>query len=196
MIVGRKRRQNIKRQPNGQPSRERGIDPKAIAQLMPHRRLVPADVAHDPKAESELGRLCLNGWITEAQYQAGVKYRDIVQRYRIVIDCPRSTEASMNGVIVGPWAGGGELCKCRNWHEKCEKAPGGRCALDRMEKYNAAFEHLEANAGNRGARAVAHCVMQDKKIPHVAHLKCGLTALAEHFGLTFVRKASTAINRS
>jgi hypothetical protein len=104
-MVGRKRKQNIKRQPNGQPSRERGIDPKALAQLMPHRRLVPAEVAHDPKAECLLGRLCLNGWITEIQYQAGVKYRTAIARYRTVIEAPRSTEVSMSGVIVGPGAG-------------------------------------------------------------------------------------------
>ncbi len=181
-MVGRKRRQNIKRQPDGRPVPDKGIDPKAIAQLMPHRRLVPANVAHDPKAESELGRLCLNGWITEVQYQAGVKYREIVQRYRVVIDCPRSTEASMSGVIVGPWGASSIMDENE--------------ALRRKANYDAAFEYLEARCGNRGARAVAHCVMQDKKTPHIAHLKCGLSALAEHLGLTFARKRGFSINRS
>src|SRR5690349_1689557 len=100
-MAGRKRKQNIKREPNGREQRVRDYDPKAIAQLMPHRRLVPAEVAHDPKAESIMGRLCLNGWITDIQYQAGVKFRTAIARFRTIIEAPRSSEASMSGVIVG-----------------------------------------------------------------------------------------------
>jgi hypothetical protein len=166
-MVGRKRRQT-KREPNGKPQRERGIDPKAIAQLQPHRRLVPAEVAHDPKAECVMGRLCLNGWITEIQYQAGVKYRTAVARYRSVIEAPRSTEASMAGVIVGPWGRGSDMTE--------EKQ------IEIRDQYMRAFEALEEAAGNAGARDVAHLIHGRIGFA-MARVKCGLTALARHYGL-------------
>lgn len=179
-MVGRKRKQ-MKREPNGKPQRERGIDPKAIAQLQPHRRLVPADVAHDPKAECIMGRLCLNGWLTEIQYQAGVKYRNDVARYRAVIDAPRSTEASMSGVIVGPWGGGHEMSDDRQ--------------IEIRNNYMRAFEALENATGNHGARDVAHCI-HDRGGFAIARVKCGLTALAVHYGLTFARKSEIVRNRN
>lgn len=178
-MVGRKRRQNIKRQPNGQPSRVKDGDPKAIAQLMPHRRLVPAEVAHDPKAESLLGRLCLNGWISEIQYQAGVKFRTAQARYRTVIEAPRSSEASMSGVIVGPW-GGSVIPEERQ--------------IEIRKDYMAAFEALEEATGSRGARSVSHCI-NDKHPFSIPHVNSGLTALAIFYGLTKAGKAASAINR-
>lgn len=174
-MVGRKRRQNIKRQPNGQPSRERGIDPKALAQLMPHRRLVPVNVAHDERAECMMGRLCLNGWITEIQYQAGIKYRTATARYRSVLEAPKSTETSMAGVIVGPWGG---------------SSIDDRDHADIREKYMKAFEALVEAVGNHGARDVAHC-MHDKHPFEIPRVKCGLSALAIHYGLTKPKKART-----
>lgn len=163
-MVGRKRKK-VAREPNGRAQRERGIEPNAIAQLMPHRRLVPAELAHDPKAECIMGRLCLNGWLTEAQYQAGVKYRAIVLRYRAVIEAPRSTEASMAGVIVGPW-GGSSMTEER--------------AIEIRNEYMRAFEALE---GAGGTRDVAHLI-HDRTQFVLARAKCGLTGLAEYYGLT------------
>ncbi len=162
-MVGRKRKQNIKREPNGQAQRERGIDPKAIAQLMPHRRLVPANVAHDPKAESIIGRLCLNGWITEAQYQAGVKYRTAVARYRSVIEAPRSTEASMSGVIIGPWGSGLLMDEARQ--------------VEIRAQYMRAFEAIESVGC---ARDVNHCI-HDKHPFSIPMVRRGLAALVKHY---------------
>lgn len=169
IMVGRKRKTG-NREPNGRVQRDRGIDPKAIAQLQPHRRLVPAGVAHDPKAECVMGRLCLNGWISETQYQAGVKYRTLVMNYRRVIGAPRSTEASMSGVIVGPWAGGGEMPEDRQ--------------IEIRNAYMRAFEALQEHPDNRCARDVSHCVIQDRTNFTLAVVKSGLNALALHFGLT------------
>lgn len=168
-MVGRKRRQNVKRQPNGRPSPEKGLDPRAVAQLMPHRRLVPADVAHDPKAESLLGRLCLNGWITEAQYDAGKRYRDIVIRYRAVIDAPKPDERSLSGVIVGPWGGSGAM--------------DDEEAVRRKAMYDAAFIAV-SDSGQRAARAVARCAVHDRREFELVDLRCGLSALVLHFRLT------------
>ncbi len=173
-MVGRKRKQGIKRQPNGQPCRERGIEPNAIAQLMPHRRLVPAKVAHDPKAECIMGRLCLNGWISEQQYAAGVKYRECVGRYRAVINAPRG-EISMAGVIVGPW-GGGSMTEER--------------AIEIRNEYMRAFEAL---AETGAERHVAHLI-HDRDQFVLTHAKCGLDGLAIYYGLTRPLKSANAIN--
>ena len=162
-MVGRKRKKTA-REPNGRAQRDRGIDPKAIAQLQPQRRLVPANVAHDPKAECVMGRLCLNGWITEAQYQAGVKYRAIVMRYRAVIEAPRSSEASMAGVIVGPW-GGSSMTEER--------------AIEIRNEYMRAFEAMDGAV----ARDVAHLILERQAFV-LRKAKCGLTQLAEYYGLT------------
>ncbi len=170
-MVGRKRKQNIKRQPNGQPSRERGIEPNAIAQLMPHRRLVPAAIAHDERAECMMGRLCLNGWISEIQYQAGVKYRTAVARYRSIIEAPRG-ERSMAGVIVGPWGGG-------HVSEETE--------AELRDKYMRAFEAIDEVGA---ARDVNHCV-HNKPPFSIPMVKCGLNALAIHYGLTNRKKERT-----
>jgi hypothetical protein len=166
-MKGRKRKTTT-REPNGRAQRT-SIDVKAVAQTMPHRQEVKPEIRHDPLAETKLGRLRLNGWITQPQYEAGDKYREIVLRYRAVIDAPRG-EQSLAGVIVGPWGGSGALDDDE--------------ARRRKDQYDAAFEALECGAGNRAARAVAHVAIYNRIEFVLSDLRNGLTALAEHFGLT------------
>lgn len=177
--AGRKRKVTVVRQPNGQPRRI-AVDVKAIAQTMPHRQEVQPEIRHDPLAETKLGRLRLGGWITQPQYEAGDKYREIVRRYRTVIDAPRG-EVSMSGVIVGPWGGSSDLDDDE--------------AQRRKDQYNSAFEALECGAGNRAARAVAHVAVYNRVEFVMDDLRRGLTVLAEHFGLTRPVKSGSAINR-
>ena len=112
IMVGRKRKKGP-REPNGRVQRTKPIDPKTVAKRQPHRRGVPAALAHDPKAECIMGRLCLNGFISETQYEAGVKYRTAVLRYRSAIEAPRASEASMAGVIAAPSGGGSPISERR-----------------------------------------------------------------------------------
>lgn len=186
---GRKRRIGS-REKNGRVQRERDTDPAIIAAKQPHRHgIMPKkrkdgsyeSQASDPRAESVMGRLRLNGWISEDQYQAGVKYRDIVMRYRAIIDAPRES-VSMSGVIVGPW-GGGMILEA----EEVER---------RKSNYNAAFEWLEMRSGNAGCRAVAHCAVHERVGFTPTHLKSGLDALVEHFKLTERGKSAHVRNRS
>lgn len=176
---GRKRKFKVERQPNGQ-ARRKAVDVNAIAQTMPHRQEVRAEIRHDPLAETKLGRLRLAGRITQPQYEAGDKYREIVLRYRAVISAPRG-EVSMSGVIVGPWGGSGMMDDDE--------------AQRRKDQYNSAFEALESGAGNRAARAVAHVAVYSRMEFDLTDLKRGLTVLAEHFGLTRPAKFASAINR-
>ena len=168
MATGRKRKQNVKRQPDGTPANPRGIDPKVIAARQPHRQGVPLSVVHDAAAESNFGKLMLNRHITAAQYQAGLDWQGIVHRYRAVISSPRS-EVSMAGVIVGPWGGSGDLDPVD--------------AVDRKYQYDMAFEALSL-AGNRATRAVNHWAVWDRGDYALGDLTRGLNALCEHFRLT------------
>ena len=176
--VGRKRRQT-KRQPDGRthPSeRSEKLNRNALAQLMPHRRLVPAAVADDARAECIMGRLRLNGWLTEAQYDAGVKYRECVGRYLgVIINGPRG-DASMAGVIVGPWGGSGPPDEAR--------------IIEIRNEYMRAFEAL-AQTGTE--RHVAHLI-HDRSQFILARAKCGLDGLAVHYRLTKLSKPANAIN--
>lgn len=168
IMVGRRRRQG-QREPNGRAQREK-VDIFAIAKSMPHRKDLPEAIRHDSKAESIFGRLLLNGNITVDQYNAGIRYRDIVMRYRAVMDVPSHNPASMSGVIIGPWSGGYILSQEQ--------------VAERRSQYSAAYEALESGAGNRGARAVAHAVVYERGSPDLAVLKCGLNVLLAHFRLT------------
>jgi hypothetical protein len=146
--------------------RVKTIDPKAVAKRQPHRRGVPAALAHDPKAECMMGRLCLNGFISETQYEAGVKYRTAVLRYRSAIEAPRASEASMAGVIAGPSGGGVAISERRQ--------------IEIRNGYMRAFEAIE-QAG--AARDVAHCAVFDRPPFALDKVQRGLDALAVHYGL-------------
>ena len=146
--------------------RVKAIDPKAVAKRQPHRRGVPAALAHDPKAECMMGRLCLNGDISETQYEAGVKYRTAVLRYRSVIEAPRASEASMTGKLAGPSGGGTPISERRQ--------------IDLRNSYMRAFEAIEQVGA---ARDVAHCAVFDRAPFALDKVRRGLDALAVHFGL-------------
>jgi hypothetical protein len=164
IMVGRKRKKGP-REPNGRVQRVKTIDPKAVAKRQPHRRGVPAALAHDPKAECMMGRLCLNGVISETQYEAGVKYRTAVLRYRSAIEAPRASKASMAGVIAAPAGGSSPISKRR----QIEIRNGYMCAFEAIEQVGA-------------ARDVAHCAVFDRPPFALDKVQRGLDALAVHYG--------------
>jgi hypothetical protein len=165
IMVGRKRKKGPREQ-NGRVQRVKAIDPKAVARRQPHRRGVPVALAHDPKAECVMGRLCLNGLISETQYEAGVKYRTAVMRYRSAIEAPRASEASMAGALAGPPGGGAPISDERQ--------------IQVRNSYMRAFEAVE-QAG--AARDVAHCAVFDREPFVLEKVQRGLDALAVHYGL-------------
>src|ERR1044072_4488727 len=92
-----------KREKNGRIMRERGIDQNEAAGQLPHRtadvcwlawrRGIPIEKRHDPKAEHPLGRLNLVGAITDAQYDAGCRFRSDVLLYRRVMDIRKERQS-------------------------------------------------------------------------------------------------------
>ncbi|WP_040577214.1 hypothetical protein [Methylopila sp. M107] len=70
--AGRKRKQNVKRQASGQPSRAGAGDVMRLVVLsQPHRRGLPVEARRDHRAESAVGRLFLTGQITASECEAG-----------------------------------------------------------------------------------------------------------------------------
>lgn len=174
VVVGRKRKPG-KRWKNGNIVTARNLDPKVIAAGMPHRQAAPAEVRHDPKAVTPFGSLNLKGEITDLQYDAGIRYRDVVLRYQSSINAPRKDAPSLSGALMG--ITGGSFMS----DEEAQR---------RKDRYDDAFEMLERDAGNHGARAVARWCIYDGDDRPVDDLIRGLNVLVVHFGLTRNHKSS------
>ena len=170
VVVGRKRKPGM-RKPSGDLIPPRDIDPKVIALRMPHRTAVPQSVAHDPKAEQHLGVYNLNGKITNQEYEAGKWYAETVNRYRAVIDAPKSSPSSNAGVLV-PIFGGQPY------------AMDDDEAQRRTSIYNAAFE-VVGGVSQKAAKAVARVAVYGERCPDDLwrQFRLGLLALAVHRGL-------------
>jgi hypothetical protein len=181
IAMGRKRQMG-NREPNGQLQRkpEKPVDTKKVAATMPHRRGVPAQHQDEAAAESNFGRLMLNGKLTRQQYGAGIRYRDIVLRFRAIMSIPPHTPPSMAGIIVGAWQGGRML----SMEEVGE----------RRSNYSAATEALESGAGNRGMRTVNHVTVYEREHYDLRVLQCGLNVLIRHFELTDMAKSAHVRN--
>jgi hypothetical protein len=168
IMVGRKRKQG-KRERNGRVQRERTIDPRAIAASMPHRAWLPSDKRHDQKAENPFGSLHLIGAITDQQYDAGIKYRDDVKRYRAVIDSPSHSPRalSLDGIAAGP--------------------PGYRISDDEaIRRRNAYARAFESVTGYFPRIVLKSVVIYDKALQSgdLPFLCGALNDLALHYGLT------------
>lgn len=179
--LGRNRKSGA-REPNGQLQRrpEKPVDTKKIAAAMPHRREVPERHYDHSAAESNFGRLMLNGKITPQQYGAGVRYRNIVLKFRAIMSIPSHSPPSMAGIILGASPGGRGLS---------EEEIG-----ERRSNYSAATEALEEGAGNRGMRAVAAVAIYEREHYDLRVLQCGLNVLIQHFELTANRKSAYVRN--
>lgn len=174
---GRKRK-NVRRQPNGQPYRPPEINPLELAKTWPHRR-ANADAISDHRGECELGRLSLDGVITMEQYQAGVKFRQVVGNMRRAIDAPSPNAKSAAAVLV---ASGGSIVAHLD-HLAPELAK--ELADKARREYRDALRALMAG-GRDSFLAVKLVAIEDMDREYVGSidLRNGLTLLARHFGLT------------
>jgi hypothetical protein len=166
IMVGRTRKIG-RRQPNGQLARAY-INPKQQVAQQPHRLAVVISKYREwPEAESEFGRLMLNGLVTPAQYEAGKQYAELAARYRSALLCPPLTPSGIDLERVGCGKGGG-------------MADGTARSVKRA--YDAAFESC---GPHKYQRAIAHHVIQDRHAEIEARklLKAGLDKLVDHFGI-------------
>lgn len=180
---GRKRKQG-RRTSTGALVRRPLVDYRSMAALQPHRIRLPEALRADEKAESVLG--CLNliyriskrtagnrPGITDEQYEAGRRYAVLVGSYLAAAGAPRSTAGNGYGThecLTG-------AC------EKCQQT---------VDRYMRAHEAIgRACMGIpricRQTHAAVNWVVIDDNLcnaEQLEYLKRGLTALANHFGLT------------
>jgi hypothetical protein len=117
---------------------------------MPHRLGVPRQFAHDPKAESVLGRYNLNGLITDLEWDAGVYYRGVVGRYLAIINAPKANMPSCTGEPKS---------KGQPFEFSADEADRRKSA------YNEAYEAVEEGGGQRGAMALKRVAVYDQLCP-------------------------------
>ena len=166
IMVGRPRKIG-KRERNGRIARVYE-NPKAQVASQPHRVVVPIRFRELVEAETEFGRLMLNGLVTPAQYEAGNQYAELVARYRSAILAPNPNPS---GIDLGR-VGGGKSSGMRDDSAR---------ALKRA--YDAAFESC---GPVRLQRLIAHHVVHDKRTTDRDErvlLKIGLDKLVVHFGI-------------
>jgi hypothetical protein len=197
-LLPRRKRKSGAREPNGRLAREKRPDDRLRVSRQPHRRGVRADDRLSEKAESVLGRMCLAGILTDAQYEALTMFSALVSAYRAVIEGPRAAPSPI-GQLYHPGAhddpgdmplqvgrGVGFQCvvgshgvdACRYYPQQCE-------CLGRRLRYQRAFEALMGDGGYLAARTVRRAVHhEDIGDADLVHLIRGAGALARHFGLT------------
>lgn len=166
IMVGRPRKKG-RREPNGRIARVYE-NPKAQVASQPHRIVVPMRFRELPEAESEFGRMMLNGWITPAQHEAGKLYAELAARYRAAIQAP---SPNPSGIQLGS-AGFG----------KSAGMPDGTARAVKRA-YDSAFESC---GPVRLQKALAHHVIHDRKVGDFLTrdlLKTGLNKLVVHFGI-------------
>lgn len=152
---------------------------------MPHRRSVPFEDRHDPRAETQIGRYLLQGEITLFEYEAGIWYRKIVNRYRRLIDAPLSSPPSLAMAKSGTEPNNEPLAEIQNEPRTPEQEYHYA-----KKVYDDAFEALDAR-GHWAAKSVARVAVHDEPCPagYFGHLRLGLFDLALHKGLVTKRMA-------
>lgn len=166
IMVGRPRKIG-KRERNGRIARTYE-NPKAQVASQPHRVVVPIKFRELPEAESEFGRMMLNGWVTPAQFEAGKQYAELAARYRASILAPSPNPSAIDLGRVG-----------------CGKGAGMPDSTARSIKraYDSAFESC---GPVRLQKAIAHHVIHDRKVGDFETrelLKTGLDKLVQFFGI-------------
>src|SRR5262245_14880821 len=151
------------------------VSPREVAASMPHRRGL-GEKATDQRAESELGRLVLRGDLDATLGLAGETYLGLWRGYVFSLGGPR--ELSQGGEA-------GFTC------DGCEVPKHCRCWFRRK-----VFEEAQQVLFGCHAAvvwAVEHVVIHDYALTgrwDIHPLRAGLSALADHFGLTPRGKSS------
>jgi hypothetical protein len=157
--------------------------PREIASRMPHRRGL-GEQAVDPAAESELGRMRLRGEVSEPEATAGEVYARMWRGY----------VSTFSGPSV-PGEGQGRVSACAGcpWPEDRKY-----CLCDLRRRIYVEAVGVLISTGRGIAPLVNAVVIYDRQcaFADVPTLKLGLTALADHYGLTNQRKRAYRNERS
>jgi hypothetical protein len=182
-MIGRKRRFSA-REPNGRIQRETEYAPTQI------RRLRDAALRglRDPEWGTELGRLYLESAINDVMYRAGNRWREQASRYRNAIGVFPIHSASVEPVARA-------MTPDPDSDEGREQA---RRETDAAERFFAAHAALIAS-GALAENAVRRLCEEDQSLIGISELKaarCGLQALAMHYGLTNQGKSGDTVRNA
>lgn len=191
---GPKRKNGIKREANGRPSRKPGDVAERLNQahdrderetlsvgLQARERVFGIDPkeSRNQMAGSFLGRLVLQKQISRAQFDAGMSWLDSSDRYQWAMGSPRSPGAVNLNAVHGAATGVeniGASVAAKARHEAA------------MRAVQAKQIELRGSANLFGALDV--CVVRDQPIEHlVGDLRMALNALSRHYGLEARRAA-------
>src|SRR5437879_261798 len=125
---GRRRKANVARDRTGKSRGESPDEIMAVVLAQPHRRF--ADTPRDAKLGYPLGRLCLAGYITEKQHDAGQRWAAIVRRYA----------ALMGFRLENPETPTVELIASG---QSCRAEPGEKVIRGLRRDYNDSYAALE-----------------------------------------------------
>lgn len=189
-----RRRKPGKREPNGKLSRvpaeiearhRDGLDREAqdaIAVAIEARQRVfglPLAVCRDQMAGSALGRLCLQGFITRVQYDAGMLYLADCDAHSRAIGTPGIVRAQDFNRIGGK--------------DNFENEAKTKAAMARYEAMVKAVRAKQTEIGNMGNLfgALDTVIRRDVMLEHLlGDLRLGLNALVRHYGVGGARAAA------
>lgn len=156
---------------------------RELAALQPHRRSLPAEKRLDPLADSYIGRLYLasgkhhgENQITYEMLQAALKFKADYNAYRASIGSVDPDQKPAPG-----------------WGQDISREETRRRRI-RMDDLHAAM--MSSKWGQRAAKTTSQVVIWGKPCENVSYLVCGLSALAEWYGLTDSRKSPKTYIRS
>jgi hypothetical protein len=190
----RKRRDGRRREPNGRLSR-RKADREANARMADNETSVEAmatvlaarwrvhgitaEHAKDPLAGSAVGRLCLSDQISRDQYDAAIRYLDVLGSYEKALllrtGKPSESKGSPHGL--------GDSPEYIDW---CQ------AQIERWDEVTTLLTELMYSLRSPGPRAALDVVVvRDVDMPELAaDLRLALNALARHFSIGRGAKAA------
>lgn len=192
LAKGRKRKMG-KRTASGQLSRskteraKRGQqDVRAVALKQPHRAWLGETRRADQRAESEIGRLCLAGRLTEAEYWAGERWRQLVHDFHRVMATPMTTCSALARMVaeqVGKEDVAGEVGAAERPESEEERRER---VLDHHRKAMSTIRRL-GDMARPAFTVMENAVLHDRGVETAADLdalRAGLSQLARLWHLT------------
>jgi hypothetical protein len=141
---------------------------------------VKPEVSRDQKAGSFIGRLCMGGEVSVAQYDAAMTFLEDHRNNAIAIQAPRDPS-------------GVDLNRVQGGSAEAENVEFYRRATTRWRNAVSAVQGRQNELRGGGAlyAALETCILKDGECHHmVGWLREGLNALVRHYGLVDKAKAA------